>query len=167
MHSKRGFLYSKWWILQVLEGKSMIFIKKLSTVRFVHKQWWFFNRDWWFLPWKWWLFNRKWWFFRWKCWFVWQIEKLNAKKEKMMEEIVLIMQAKINMTSITLRWWRQFYIKMMNSSKEKWCFLDDSSIENADSSVEKCWFFCRARSSTGMYTIIEHDMERGEPTSED
>ena len=50
---------------EVLEGKTMIFIKKLST-----------------------------------------IEKLNAKKEKMMEEIVLIMQAKVNMAALALRWWR-------------------------------------------------------------
>ena len=50
---------------EVLEGKSMIFIKKLTT-----------------------------------------FEKLNAKKEKMMEEIVLILQAKVNMAALALRWWR-------------------------------------------------------------
>jgi myosin heavy subunit len=50
---------------ELLEGKTMVFIKKLST-----------------------------------------IEKLNAKKEKMMEEIVLIMQAKVNMAALALRWYR-------------------------------------------------------------
>ena len=51
---------------EVLEGKTMIFIKKLST-----------------------------------------IEKLNEKKEKMMEEIVLLMQAKVNIAALTLQWWRK------------------------------------------------------------
>lgn len=50
---------------EVLEGKTMLFIKRLST-----------------------------------------IEKLNATKEKLMEEIVLIMQAKVNIAALALRWWR-------------------------------------------------------------
>jgi len=50
---------------EVLEGNTMIFIKKLST-----------------------------------------IEMLNAKKEKMMKEVALILRARVNVAALAMRWWR-------------------------------------------------------------